>query len=230
MTYVMSDLHGCYDEFISMLKLVDFNESDELIIVGDVVDRGSDSMKIIKHIINEDNITLLRGNHEDMMIDAFNHNDYFNHWIMNGGSKTYSEYLKLSTDDKGRVINFIKSTLAYRKIKINGTEFILSHAGVRLTRDKKTGRTDVDEYQDLDFMLWSRNDFYHQDFSGLKDKVLIVGHTPTSYHGVKDYTCYKKADGKVIDIDCGIVFGGRLCCIRLDDMGEFYIEKIIEEP
>ena len=30
MTYVMSDLHGCYDQYIKMLKKIQFSETDEL--------------------------------------------------------------------------------------------------------------------------------------------------------------------------------------------------------
>lgn len=30
MKYVMSDIHGCYDEYIRMLEVINFNEGDEL--------------------------------------------------------------------------------------------------------------------------------------------------------------------------------------------------------
>lgn len=30
MKYVMSDIHGCYDEFINMLELINFSDEDEL--------------------------------------------------------------------------------------------------------------------------------------------------------------------------------------------------------
>lgn len=36
--YVMSDIHGCYDEFIKMLELISFSDKDELYILGDVID------------------------------------------------------------------------------------------------------------------------------------------------------------------------------------------------
>lgn len=41
MTYVMSDLHGMYDKFIAMLEKIDFSDSDELFIIGDIIDRGN---------------------------------------------------------------------------------------------------------------------------------------------------------------------------------------------
>lgn len=65
-TYVMSDIHGCYDEFISMLERIRFSESDSLIIAGDCIDRGKQSYEMLKWIENcPPNVTLLRGNHEE---------------------------------------------------------------------------------------------------------------------------------------------------------------------
>ena len=48
MKYVMSDLHGCYDKFIKMLEIINFNEQDELYILGDIFDRGSQPIKILE--------------------------------------------------------------------------------------------------------------------------------------------------------------------------------------
>ena len=47
MIYVMSDLHGCYEDYIKMLKLINFNDSDYLYILGDVCDRGKQSIEVI---------------------------------------------------------------------------------------------------------------------------------------------------------------------------------------
>ena len=62
--YVMSDLHGCYDKFIEMLNLIDFKESDELYILGDIFDRGPNPLGILDYVIGHKNIYLLKGNHE----------------------------------------------------------------------------------------------------------------------------------------------------------------------
>lgn len=62
----MSDIHGCYEEFISMLKLIGFSENDSMIIAGDYIDRGAQSCEMLKWIENcPPNVTLLRGNHEE---------------------------------------------------------------------------------------------------------------------------------------------------------------------
>ncbi len=65
-TYVMSDIHGCYDEFLSMLKKIGFSDTDRLIMAGDYIDRGTQSYEMLKWIEQwSPNILLLRGNHEE---------------------------------------------------------------------------------------------------------------------------------------------------------------------
>ena len=62
--YVMSDLHGNYDGFMSILKQINFSEKDELYIDGDVVDRGRDGIKILQYMMMQPNIYPIIGNHE----------------------------------------------------------------------------------------------------------------------------------------------------------------------
>ena len=68
--YVMSDLHGNYDGFMSILKQINFSEKDELYIDGDVVDRGRDGIKILQYMMMQPNIYPIIGNHEQF--DALN--------------------------------------------------------------------------------------------------------------------------------------------------------------
>ena len=64
MIYAMSDLHGCYDKYIKMLEKINFNDNDMLYILGDIVDRGPDCIKIFLDIYNRKNVVALRGNHD----------------------------------------------------------------------------------------------------------------------------------------------------------------------
>ena len=64
-TYVMSDIHGCYDEFQKMLKKISLSGNDRLILVGDCIDRGSKSLEMLLWLEHcPQNIILLRGNHD----------------------------------------------------------------------------------------------------------------------------------------------------------------------
>ena len=47
-TYVISDIHGCYNEFLSMLEKIYFSESDNLVLAGDYIDRGKQSYEMLK--------------------------------------------------------------------------------------------------------------------------------------------------------------------------------------
>lgn len=65
----MSDLHGCYHEFLCMLAKISFSSSDKLILAGDYIDRGKQSYEMLKWIeCVPENVTLLRGNHEEEFI------------------------------------------------------------------------------------------------------------------------------------------------------------------
>ena len=50
-TYVISDIHGEYDQFINLLEKIDLQEEDTLYILGDVLDRGPHPIKIIKKLM-----------------------------------------------------------------------------------------------------------------------------------------------------------------------------------
>ena len=66
MIYVISDIHGCYKEFLEMLRLIDFSAKDDLFVLGDVVDRGKDPIPLLLDIMPKQNIHLIKGNHDDL--------------------------------------------------------------------------------------------------------------------------------------------------------------------
>lgn len=64
-TYVISDIHGCYDELMRMLEKIGFSSDDTLVIAGDYIDRGSQSLEMLDWIADvPDNVRLLKGNHD----------------------------------------------------------------------------------------------------------------------------------------------------------------------
>ena len=56
MIYAVSDLHGCYDKYIKLLERLNMTSDDSLYILGDIVDRGSDGMKILLDLVKRKNI------------------------------------------------------------------------------------------------------------------------------------------------------------------------------
>ena len=77
MHYAISDIHGCYDKYISMLEKIGFNDGDTLYFLGDAVDRGPDGVKILLDMMARKNVVPLLGNHEDtfyVMINSLRKN------------------------------------------------------------------------------------------------------------------------------------------------------------
>ncbi len=65
-TYVMSDIHGCFDEFIALLDKVNFNaQEDRLYLVGDLINRGPKSLKVMQYLLeHEASMFPVLGNHD----------------------------------------------------------------------------------------------------------------------------------------------------------------------
>ncbi len=69
---IYGDIHGCYDEFISLRNKINPQKEDIEVCVGDIITKGKDSIKILDFII-ENNIKSVLGNHEDKIIRYLNH-------------------------------------------------------------------------------------------------------------------------------------------------------------
>lgn len=218
--YVMSDIHGCYDKFIDMLKLINFTEQDELYIIGDIFDRGKEPLKVLDYIVGHKNITLLKGNHEKMFEEAFETGDY-SLWYYNGGQNTHYNIIEGGFDKEQQVYHYVRRLPLIKVID----KFILVHAGLFLPDNHN--ELELDELLKLqkeDYCLWTRDNIdYEEQF---KDYTLIVGHTPIQsiLNNYNDPKILKRKG--TIYIDCGCCFeriNGNLACLRLEDMKEFYI-------
>lgn len=224
MVYVMSDLHGEYDKFMKMLDKIKFSSEDTLYILGDVLDRGRDSIKIIDYIRKPENknIHFIMGNHEFLYMMAYENPSYMIHWLQNGGDSAYKELEEKGFEYMKELYDYLKSLPKYKIID----KYILVHAGINILDDFKD--VTIEELmlvQEDDILLWDRNFVNSSDY--FKDYTVICGHTPT----INYITENKKAkilysQGKIM-IDCGATFvdsNGRLGCLRLDDLEEFYID------
>ena len=226
MIYVMSDIHGCYQEYMKMLELINFNENDTLYIIGDVCDRGKDPMKVLLHMIEHDNIIPIFGNHDveaypflvleySKEIDVLDRK--FLWWMSQGGNTTLSDFQKLCKKDQDKILSYIEEFRYYEELNINNTDYILVHGGFKnFELDKPLSLYRIHD------LVWERPDY---DKVYFPNKYIISGHTPT--HHID-----KNMRGKIIKknnhicIDCGCVFGNSLGCLCLDTMEEFYVRKI----
>lgn len=225
MIYVMSDIHGCYNEYKEMLSVINFNNNDILYVLGDVCDRGPDPMRILLDMEKQDNIIPIFGNHD---VSAYiclnnylsNQNDFPDRnalwWLADGGKTTLESFKNLSKKEQDKVMEYFEEFLSFKELNVNGESYVLVHGGLKDFDENKS----LDEYR-LKDLVWERADYNKVYF---KDKIIISGHTPT--HHIDPNFC-----GKIIKknnhiaIDCGCVFGNNLGCICLDTLEEFYVER-----
>ena len=82
---------------------IQIKEGDKIILLGDYIDRGTQSKEVIDYIIDlkEKGIYIvpLLGNHEAMLLDANNNEGFTSKWIQNGGSETLKSFSISSLKD-----------------------------------------------------------------------------------------------------------------------------------
>lgn len=217
-TYVLSDLHGQYDKFMDMLKLIKFNDNDKMYILGDIFDRGPDPLKILDYVICRKNIDFIPGNHEYMFLEFYNTYDA-RLWSYNGGRTTMTQLMKRGEDYLKALYDYLTKLPL---VKIHD-KFILTHAGLYLPKNQNQYTLqEILSLQNAEFNLWSRSNINNE--RQYKDYTVICGHTPTLYVDPDQYQMSIVRRKGTIYIDCGATFSdGRLACLRLEDNKEFYI-------
>lgn len=234
---VISDIHGELDKFCRLLQKAQYRpQEDQLILLGDYIDRGPDSKGVIEKVreLKKQGAIVLKGNHDDWMIKAFEQDPVIvERWMRNGGVKTLrsydhpAEYPNEGIDDymkqlTGSIAGLRKSSslvaehlefLAGLDYYHEMDDFVFVHGGVHPT----TPLAETDPY----VLIWIRNEF-HKGYKG--EKTVVFGHTTTdNLHGHNSYEVYF-GQNNIIGIDGGAVFGGRLNCLELPSRKVYYVE------
>ena len=107
--FVVGDLHGSYSAFLNLLKGIGFDKSkDRMFSVGDLVDRGPDSVSCLS-LLREPWFNAVLANHEAMMIDKFNGGWSGAYWYQNGGQwgmEAVNDYKAVFVDQtKDRILS-----------------------------------------------------------------------------------------------------------------------------
>lgn len=235
MVYIFADLHGHYEKYRAMLEAISFRSTDTLYVLGDVIDRGTEGCKILLDMMGRPNVIPILGNHEfiaamclpwlmeevtaqsiesleKVQIDALGE------WIANGGGPTLRELKQLHQEEREELLDYIREMDVYAEVEAGGRSFILAHAGLEHFSPEKS----MEDYELADF-LFCRPD---PDQVYYRDKYLVYGHTPTPL--LRQQAGERPAGsilrrGTQIAIDCGCGFGGKLGCLCLDTLEEFYV-------
>ncbi|HEY8515769.1 MAG TPA: metallophosphoesterase family protein [Candidatus Binatia bacterium] len=205
----VGDVHGCAPELERLITDVDPGPDDQLVFLGDYVDRGPASRDTVELLLELRErlpaTVLLRGNHEEMFLDFLglggaNKEAFF--W--NGGAQTLASYglagLAREPAAEAALAKVPASHLelfASLELRWQADGFAFVHAGVRPGVPL--------EQQRREDLLWIREEFLLHDH-GLEDTV-VFGHTPC-----RDVWFGR---GRKIGLDTGCVYGGKLSCLDL---------------
>ena len=198
--FAIGDMHGCFDQFMTLWAKLNVTDNDLCIFLGDYIDRSDKVGEMLTWVIEQSkkkNFVFIAGNHELMMLDAFSkdralmnqifsgektqltNRDVEEHeaaavWILNCGYKTVNALLRLQRANKfivDEILGFIEELPLSHTIEIGGRTYFFCHAGIR-------PGISLEEQSAID-LLWIRKEFFHRSRGYNGNDVIIVGHTPT---------------------------------------------------
>jgi serine/threonine protein phosphatase 1 len=193
--FAIGDIHGCFDSLKNLIEnKIKLKRSDKLILLGDYIDRGTQSKDVIDFIIELQSkgfdIVPLMGNHEAMLIDALENEENLSKWFYNRGGKTLMSFgVESLTHIDQQYISFFKGLNLYYEFD----NFLFVHAGFNDLIDNP--------FNDKYLMLWSRNTFYKHPL--LIDKIIVHGHTPITKNQCHELVTTRN---QTINIDTGCVY------------------------
>ena len=179
--WVVGDVHGHFKTLEALLVKLNLQEGDHVVLLGDMIDRGPDSAKVVKLVRSTENLHSLMGNHEDMMVGGFDEDVLFKegidgvYWYHNGGLATVNSYIA-ENDDQGddSLIAQVQDDIEWMKelphqLVLDGWRLV--HAGYNPNHH-------VDEQTEADLMM-IRTLFHRIDKPIDEQRVIVFGHTVT---------------------------------------------------
>lgn len=206
--FAVGDIHGCFDKLVALMKRIDINwDRDELIFLGDYIDRGPDSFDVVEYLVTlrkkYPRTVFLKGNHEEMLENYLSGVDRLS-YLYDGGQQTLDSYLKHRKGAGGPIpeehLDFFRALVLFHETR----DYIFVHAGLAKGRPMQK--------QESRELLWIRDRFVRSkvDFG----KRVVFGHTPFREPLVEE---------NKIGIDTGAVYNNVLTCVRLPDVTFFSV-------
>ena len=210
--FAIGDIHGCFKPFYELVvNAIDLKKEDRLILLGDYIDRGTQSKEVIDFIIDLKaggfDIIPLMGNHEAMLLESYADTGMLYQWYMNSGETTLESIgIQDVRDLEKTYLDFFSGLKYYESIG----NFLFVHAGFN--------DHDADPFIDKYHMVWETRLSYINPV--LQGKTIIHGHRP------KTPGICKKADQRKIICDTngsGCVYGremdyGFLSALDINEM------------
>ncbi len=189
----VGDVHGCRDLLQQLMQQVAPCADDQVVFLGDYIDRGPDSRGVIDYLLDFrerwPQTVFLKGNHEAMLLDFLAGRERLR-YLLNGGETTLYDYR-----EKGKLVippNHLQFFHGLR-LYFETEHHLFVHAGLRPgVSPQNQGEEDL---------LWIREDFLKSDYRW--GKTVVFGHTPIR----KPHLAPDR-----IGLDTGAVYGYTLSC------------------
>lgn len=226
MVFACSDIHGNYGAYMKVINKL--SENDKLYIIGDVIDRGHDGIKILLDLMNRSSVEFILGNHEWMMLLSIL-NDlrgmFVSIWTQknNGGTVTLDCLTNLNNNQLSSIADYLSSRKIIDSVVVNGKKYNFVH-GIYDRRAERVRNMPIKDIictiDDGDVfngsvnfdLLWESplkkspiNDYR-------SDEYYIHGHVPVIRLN-KDLEPFKYKN--IYFIDGGLMYGGGLILYNL---------------
>jgi serine/threonine protein phosphatase 1 len=218
--YAIGDIHGQFRQLEILFQAIIQDLKREpppqyrIICLGDLVDRGERSRDVIQLLIDLSQdfpLTILRGNHEDMLLRAIDEPSYLLEWRKYGGLETMASYrVNAAPLMQGKNVDIVHQSFK-EKFEANHRRFIehmpfyhisadyfFCHAGI------KPGQP-LSQQDPID-LLWIRDEFLESQLA--HGKMIVHGHTSVESVDIRPNR---------INVDTGAYLTGRLSCVVLQD-------------
>jgi len=212
-TLVIGDIHGALKALKEILEMANVSKNDKLVFLGDYVDAWSDSAKTLDFLISlqqTHNCIILKGNHDELLLDWLIHQTTNEKWLMHGGQSTLEAYRNIDKTHRKIHQKFIENLPTFH---IDNQNRLFVHAGFANMHGP-----DYEYYENIvywDRTLWetavatdkklNKNDVKYPKRLKLF-KEIYIGHTPVSRYG--QLTPMQAQN--VINVDTAAAFKGPL--------------------
>lgn len=166
----IGDIHGCSTALRALIEAIAPRPQDTIVTLGDYVDYGPDSRRAVELLIGLSercNLVTLKGNHEEMILEAIESESMMRSWVRCGGAETLKSYAYVGDSDflPKKHIQFIRNCRSFYETP--------THIFVHANYDPSLPL----EQTDRSILGWRSID-ENQPRMHVSGKTVVVGHTP----------------------------------------------------
>lgn len=219
--FAVGDIHGCHQKLVTLLGRLPLDpEQDTLIFLGDYINRGPDSRKVLDTLLalarKHRHVVFLKGNHEQALLDyeLYGETDDLRLLRTMGIEATAESYgvsLRRLTDFSCMPTEH-QQFLFDLKLNYTAGTYLFTHADFDPTLQPSSSlespQERIDRHNTEIRILASRRLGQEKDLEPPPDKVVVFGHLPFATPLVR---------GDRIGIDTGAVYGNFLTAVQLPE-------------